>query len=129
MSVTSPTFTDGAEDDAGPEPPGLDVPPDPPLPQPAATATTANAAATASHLPLNKRFTSPSLGCPWFDERAMLLPARVFRTQVHAPPDVASSATASANTSVCRSTSAAVVAGDMSAMLWNGVISTPRLSA
>ena len=38
-------------------------------------------------------------------------------------------ATASANASVWRSTSAAVVAGDISAMLWNGVISTPRLSS
>ncbi len=41
----------------------------------------------------------------------------------------ASSSTAAANTSVCRSTSAAVVAGDISAMLWKGVIITPRLSA
>ena len=30
---------------------------------------------------------------------------------------------------VCRSTSASVVAGDMSAMLWNGVSRMPRLSA
>ena len=36
---------------------------------------------------------------------------------------------ASAKTSVCRSTSASVVAGETSAMLWNGVIRTPRLSA
>src|SRR5690242_2289488 len=128
MSVTSPILTDGAED-AGAEPPGLDVPPEPPLPHPAATATTASAAATASHLPLNKRFTSPSLWLPSFDENAMLLPVRVFRTQVHTLPGAASSATASAKTSVCRSTSTAVVAGDISAMLWKGVISTPRLSA
>ena len=36
---------------------------------------------------------------------------------------------ASPKTSVWRSTSAAVVAGDMSAMLWNGVIRTPRFRA
>ena len=36
---------------------------------------------------------------------------------------------ASAKTSVCRSTSASVVAGDMSAMLWNGVSRMPRLNA
>src|SRR4051794_22634406 len=44
----------------------------------------------------------------------------------HQPP--ISSSTACPNTSVCRSTSSAVVAGDISAMLWNGVISTPRFS-
>ena len=38
----------------------------------------------------------------------------------------ASSATAAANASVCRSTCSSVVAGHISAMLWNGVISTPR---
>jgi hypothetical protein len=31
-------------------------------------------------------------------------------------------------TSVCRSTSSAVVAGDISAMLWNGVMRTPRFN-
>ncbi len=36
---------------------------------------------------------------------------------------------AASNTSVWRSTSASTWAGDISAMLWNGVISTPRLSA
>ena len=41
----------------------------------------------------------------------------------------ASSSTASRKTSVCRSTSASVVAGDMSAMLWNGVSRIPRFSA
>ena len=40
-----------------------------------------------------------------------------------------SASTAAANASVWRSTSASVVAGDISAMLWNGVISTPRLSS
>jgi hypothetical protein len=45
------------------------------------------------------------------------------------PHQPASSATASPKTSVWRSTSASLVAGDMSAMLWNGVIITPRLSA
>ena len=40
-----------------------------------------------------------------------------------------SASTASAKTSVWRSTSAAVVAGDISAMLWNGVISTRRFIA
>ena len=39
----------------------------------------------------------------------------------------ASAPTASANAVVWRSTWSAVVAGDISAMLWNGVISTPRL--
>ena len=38
------------------------------------------------------------------------------------------SARASRSSSVCRSTSAAVVCGAMSAMLWNGVIRMPRLS-
>ncbi len=38
----------------------------------------------------------------------------------------ASSDTAAVNTSVWRSTCSSVVAGHMSAMLWNGVISTPR---
>ena len=41
----------------------------------------------------------------------------------------ARAASSSPKTSVCRSTSAAVVAGDISAMLWNGVSSTPRFSA
>src|SRR6185436_2948874 len=45
------------------------------------------------------------------------------REHAHQP---ASSATASAKTSVWRSTSAFEVAGDISAMLWNGVIITPR---
>ena len=40
-----------------------------------------------------------------------------------------SSAAASPKTFVCRSTSASVVAGDISAMLWNGVSRIPRLSA
>ncbi len=40
-----------------------------------------------------------------------------------------SSSTAPAKTALCFSTSASVVAGEMSAMLWNGVKSTPRLSA
>ena len=40
----------------------------------------------------------------------------------------ASSAAASSKTSVCRSTSASVVAGDIRAMLWNGVRRIPRLS-
>ena len=40
----------------------------------------------------------------------------------------ASSSSAAARTSVYRSTSAAVVAGETRA-LWNGVIRTPRLSA
>jgi hypothetical protein len=35
----------------------------------------------------------------------------------------------SRNTAVCKSTSAAMVAGLISAMLWKGVIRTPRLSA
>jgi len=48
------------------------------------------------------------------------------REHAHQP---ASSATASAKTAVWRSTSASEVAGDISAMLWNGVIITPRLSA
>src|SRR6185312_28736 len=39
-----------------------------------------------------------------------------------------SSATASANSRACRSTSASVVAGDIRAMLWNGVIRMPRLA-
>ncbi len=39
-----------------------------------------------------------------------------------------SSPTISAKALLCRSTWAAVVAGDMSAMLWNGVSSTPRFS-
>ena len=34
----------------------------------------------------------------------------------------------SAKTAVCRSTSSSVVAGDMSAMLWKGVIRMPRFS-
>jgi hypothetical protein len=41
----------------------------------------------------------------------------------------ASSSTASRKTSVCRSTSASVVAGDINAMLWNGVSRIPRLRA
>ena len=40
-----------------------------------------------------------------------------------------SASTASAKTSVWRSTSAAVVAGDMSAMLWNGVMRMRRFIA
>ena len=39
------------------------------------------------------------------------------------------SRTASSNTCVWRSTSASVLCGHMSAMLWNGVIITPRFSA
>ena len=39
-----------------------------------------------------------------------------------------SSATASPKTSWCRSTSSAVVAGDISAMLWKGVMRIPRLA-
>ena len=39
-----------------------------------------------------------------------------------------SSASAASKTSLCRSTSAAVVAGHISAMLWNGVMTMPRLS-
>ena len=39
------------------------------------------------------------------------------------------SATAARNASVCWSTSALVVTGDISAMLWNGVMSTPRFIA
>src|SRR6478735_8012520 len=40
-----------------------------------------------------------------------------------------SAVTASSNAAVCRSTSSAVVAGDIRAMLWNGVNSTPRFIA
>ncbi len=39
-----------------------------------------------------------------------------------------SSPTAAENTDVCRSTSASLVSGHIRAMLWNGVISTPRLA-
>src|SRR4029453_12320808 len=51
--------------------------------------------------------------------------------QLHVPPNPSFviSLSASSKTSVCRSTSACVVAGDISAMLWNGVRRTPRLSA
>jgi hypothetical protein len=41
----------------------------------------------------------------------------------------ASSATISENAAVWQSTSASVVSGDMSAMLWNGVSRMPRLRA
>src|SRR5665213_557257 len=44
------------------------------------------------------------------------------------PQAPASSPTASLNTSWCRSTSSLVVAGDISAMLWNGVIRIPRFA-
>ena len=40
-----------------------------------------------------------------------------------------SSSSASAKTAVCRSTCASVVVGAIRAMLWKGVMSTPRLSA
>ena len=40
-----------------------------------------------------------------------------------------SASTASRKTAVCRSTSAPVVAGDINAMLWKGVISTRRFIA
>ena len=48
---------------------------------------------------------------------------------VRPPCQLGELATASPNAIVCASTSAGVVAGDTSAMLWNGVIITPRLSA
>ena len=38
-------------------------------------------------------------------------------------------ATLSRNTWVCKSTSSSLVSGEISAMLWNGVIKIPRLSA
>ena len=49
-------------------------------------------------------------------------------TTAREPPSRTSSAAASAKACVCRSTSASVVCGQISAMLWNGVMRTPRLS-
>jgi hypothetical protein len=54
-----------------------------------------------------------------------------FAPRRHAPggPYPSSSSTAAAKASVCRSAADGGVTGEHSAMLWNGVISTPRLSA
>ena len=50
------------------------------------------------------------------------------RAVVDERPAHPSSATSSPKTSVCRSTSASVVAGHISAMLWNGVSRMPRFA-
>ncbi|HLO34481.1 MAG TPA: transaminase [Candidatus Deferrimicrobium sp.] len=79
--------------------------------------------AIAERIRAARSAADPSLASPiWM--RAVVVPARPTSGQ---PPT--SAATTSSNTAVWRSTSAAVVTGLISAMLWNGVISTPRFIA
>ena len=58
-----------------------------------------------------------------------LAPRRIqqARVLISSPGRSSRSLTASWNASVCRSTSASLVTGDISAMLWNGVMSTPAV--
>jgi hypothetical protein len=69
--------------------------------------------------------------CRWWPAccSARPWPSRCCSTPAGSPQprSPASSATAAPNTSVCRSTSASVVAGHIRAMLWNGVSRMPRL--